>query len=90
MGFLQFSLTKAFNTRNTYPVLEPYGALLIFCESWTSTFSNQIFNLLYFSITNLPFADFLLQCRFRINSYSFSVNNYPQVKSPEILNNVIG
>jgi hypothetical protein len=58
MGLLQNSLTKAFNIRNTYPVLEPYGALRILCEFRTSTFSNQILNLLYFSITNLSFADF--------------------------------
>jgi hypothetical protein len=81
---------KAFNLRNTYPILEPYCALLIFREFRTSTLCYQILNLLYLSITNLSFADFLLQSRFRINSYSFSVNNYPQVKSPEILNNLIG
>jgi hypothetical protein len=62
---------------NTYPVLEPYGALLIFREFQASTFSNQILNLLYFSITYLSFADFLLQSRFHINSNSFSVSNYP-------------
>src|SRR5688572_7692484 len=61
MGLLQYNLTKTFNIRNTYPVLEPYGALLIFCEFWTSIFSNQILNLLYFRITNLTFTVFLFQ-----------------------------
>jgi hypothetical protein len=32
MGFLQNSLTKAVNLRNTYSVLEPYCALLILRE----------------------------------------------------------
>jgi hypothetical protein len=59
MGLLQYSLTKAINLKNTYPVLEPYGALLILREFRTSTFSNQIFDLLYFRITNLTFTDFL-------------------------------
>jgi hypothetical protein len=90
MGFSQYSLTEAFNIRNTYPVLEPYSALFIFREFRTLTFSNQILDLLYFSITNLSFANFLLQGRFHINHNSFSVSNYPQVKSPEILNNLIG
>jgi hypothetical protein len=58
MGFLQYSLTKAINLRNTYPVLEPYGALFILRELWTSTFSNKILDLLHFSITNLTFANF--------------------------------
>jgi hypothetical protein len=52
MGFLQYSLTKAINLRNTYPVLEPYCALLILREFWTSTLSNQILDLLDFSITD--------------------------------------
>ena len=90
MGFLQYSLTKVVNLRNTYPVLEPYCALLILREFWTSTFSNKILDLLYPSIDSLSFADFLLQGRFHINSDSFSMSNYPQVKSPEILNNLIG
>jgi hypothetical protein len=90
MSFLQYSLTKAINLRNTYSILELYGALFIFRELRASTFSNQILDLLYFSITNLSFADFLLQGRFHINSNSFSASNYPQVKSPEILNNLIG
>jgi hypothetical protein len=59
MGFLQYSLTKAINLKNTYPVLEPYCALLILREFWTSTFSNKILDLLYFSITNLTFVNFL-------------------------------
>jgi hypothetical protein len=90
MGFLQYSLTEAINLRNTYPVLEPYRALLILCKFWTSTFSNQILGLLNFSITNLTLADFLFQGRFHFNSDSFSVRNYSQFKSPEILNNLIG
>jgi hypothetical protein len=90
MGLLFNSLTKAINLRNTYPVLEPYGALLIFRKLWTSTFRNKILNLLYLSITNLSFADLLLQSRFHINSNSFRVSNYPQVKSLKILNNLIG
>ncbi len=45
MDLLQYSLTKAFNVRNTYPVLEPHYALLIFREFRTSTFSNQILNV---------------------------------------------
>jgi hypothetical protein len=53
MGILQYSLTEAVNCRNTYPVLEPYCALLILRKVWTSTFSNQIFDLLDFSITDL-------------------------------------
>jgi hypothetical protein len=89
MSFLQYSLTKAINIRNTYPVFEPYGALLILCELRTPTFSNKILDLLYLSITNLTFTDFLLQGWFHINSNSFSVSNYPQVKSPEILNNLL-
>jgi hypothetical protein len=89
MGLLFNSFTKATNLRNSYPVFEPYCALFIFREFQTSTFSNQIPNLLYFSITNLSFADFLLQCMFHIDSNSFSVSNYPQVKSPEILNNLV-
>jgi hypothetical protein len=60
MGFLQYGLTKAVILRNTYPVLEPYCALLILREFWTSTFSDQIFDFLDFSITNLTLADFLL------------------------------
>jgi hypothetical protein len=88
MSFLQYSLTKAINIRNTYTVLELYGVLLILREFWTSTFSNKILDLLYFNITKLTFANFLLQGRFHINSNSFSVRNYPQVKSPEILNNL--
>jgi hypothetical protein len=90
MGFLQYSLTKAINIRNTYPVLEPYCALLILCKLWASTFSNQIFYLLYFSITNLTLADFLLQGRFHFNSDSFSVSNYSQVESSKIFNKLIG
>jgi hypothetical protein len=68
MGFLQYSLTKAINLRNTYPVLEPYGPLLILYELWASTFRNKILDLLNFGITNLTFTDFLLQGRFHINS----------------------
>src|SRR5688572_18093383 len=79
MGFLQYSLMKAFNLRDTYLVLEPYCALLILREFRTSTFSNQILDLLYFSITNLSVADFLLQGRFHINNNSFSVSNYPRL-----------
>jgi hypothetical protein len=89
MGFLQYSLTEAVNLRNTYPVLEPYRALLILREFWTPTLSNQILDLLDFSITNLTLADFLLQGRLQFNSDSFSVCNYPQVESPEILNKLI-
>jgi hypothetical protein len=58
MGFLQYSFMKAVNLTNTYPVLEPYYALLILREFWTSTFSNQILDLLDFSITNLTLANF--------------------------------
>jgi hypothetical protein len=89
MGFLQYRLTKAINIRNTYPVLEPYCALLILREFWTSTFSNKILDLLYLSITNLTFTDFLLQGRFHISSDSFSVCNNSQVESPKILNNLL-
>jgi hypothetical protein len=90
MGLLQYSLTKAVNLRNTYPVLEPYCALLILREFWTSTFGNQIFDLLDFSITNLTLANLLLQGRFHINSDSFSVCNNSQVESSEIFNQLIG
>jgi hypothetical protein len=90
MGFLQYSRMEAINLRNTYPILEPYRALLILSEFWTSTFSNQIFDLLNFSITNLTLADFLLQGTFHFNSDSLSMCNYSQVESPEILNNLIG
>jgi hypothetical protein len=83
MGFLQYSLTKAINLRNTYPVLEPYNTLLILREFWTSTFSNQILNLLNFSITNLTLTNFLLQGRFQFDGDSFSVRNNSQVESPE-------
>jgi hypothetical protein len=84
MGFLQYSLMEAVNLRNTYPVLEPYCALLILRKFWTSTFSNQIFDLLDFSITDLTLADFLLQGRFYFNSDPFSVRNYSQVESSKI------
>jgi hypothetical protein len=60
MGFLQYSLTEAVYLKNTYPVLEPYYALLILREVWTSTLSNQIFDFLDFSITDLTLANFLL------------------------------
>jgi hypothetical protein len=90
MGFLQYSLTKAINIRNTYPVLKPYRALLILREFQTSTFSNKILDFLYFSITNLTFMNFLFQGRFHISSDSFSMCNYSQVKSPKILNDLIG
>jgi hypothetical protein len=72
MGFLQYSLTKAINIRNTYLVLEPYGALLILREFRTSTFRNKILDLLYLSITNLTFTNFLFQGRFHINSVGVS------------------
>jgi hypothetical protein len=84
MGFLQYSLTEAVNLRNTYLVLEPYCALFILRKFWTSTFSNQIFDLLDFSIIDLSFADFLLQGRFYFNSDPFSVRNYSQVESSKI------
>jgi hypothetical protein len=90
MGFLQYSLTKAINLRNTYPVLEPYCAFLILRELWTSTLSNQILNLLNLSFTNLTLMDFLLQGRFQFNGDSFSMCNNSQVESPEIFNNLIG
>jgi hypothetical protein len=86
MGFLQNSFTEVVNLRNTYLVLEPYCALLILCEVWTSTFSNQIFDLLDFSITDLSFVDLLFQGRFYFNSDSFSVCNYSQVESSKIFN----
>jgi hypothetical protein len=90
MGLLQYSLTKTFNIRNTYPVLEPYSALLILPEFWSSTFSNKILDLLYPSIASLSFVNFLLKGKFHISNNSFSVSNDPQVKSHEILNNLIG
>jgi hypothetical protein len=90
MGLFQNSLSKAFNIRNTYPVLEPHSALFIFREFRTSTLCYQILDLLNLSITNLTFTDFLFPGRFHINSNSSSVSNYPQVKSPKILNNLIG
>jgi hypothetical protein len=76
IGFLQYGLTEAVNLRNTYPVLEPYCALLILNEVWTCTFSHQIFDFSNFSITDLTFVDFLLQGRFHFNSDPFSVCNY--------------
>jgi hypothetical protein len=85
-GFLQPSLTEAINFRNTYPVLEPYCALIILRKLWTSTFSNQILDLLDFSITDLTLAYFLLQGRFNFNSYTFSVCNYSQVESSKVFN----
>jgi hypothetical protein len=84
MGFLQYSLTDAINLRNTYPVLEPYCALLILHEFYTSTFRNQIFDLLDFSTTDLSLVYLLLQVRFYFNSDSFSVCNYSQVESSKI------
>jgi hypothetical protein len=84
MGFLQYSLLEAINIRDTYPV-EPYCALLILCEFWTSTFSNQIFDLLDFSITDLSLLYFPLQGRFYFNSESFSMRNYSQVEFSKIL-----
>jgi hypothetical protein len=90
MGFFQYSLTKAINLRNTYLILEPYNALLILREFWTSTFSIQILNLLNISITNLTLTNLLLQGRFQFDGDSFSVRNNSQVESPEILNNLIG
>jgi hypothetical protein len=85
MSFLQYSLTEAVNLRNTYSVLEPYSALLILREFWTSTFSNLVFDLLDFSITNLTLTYFLLQGRFHFNSYPFNVCNYSQIESSKIL-----
>jgi hypothetical protein len=76
MGILQYRLAEDIYLKDTYPVLEPYGALLILCEVWTSTFSHQIFDFLDFSITDLTLAYFLLQGRFYFNSDSFSVCNY--------------
>jgi hypothetical protein len=90
MSFFQYSLTEAINIRNTYPVLELYCALLILRELWTSTFSNQIFDLLDFSITNLTLADLLLQGRFHFNGDTFRVCNYSHVESYKILNKLIG
>jgi hypothetical protein len=75
MGFLQYSLTKTINLRNTYLVLEPYCALLILREFWTSTISNKILDLLNFSITNLTLTVFLLQGRLQFNGDFFSVCN---------------
>jgi hypothetical protein len=60
MGFLQNGFMEAVNLRNTYPVLEPYCALFILREVWTSTLCHQIFDLLNFSITDLTLAYFLL------------------------------
>jgi hypothetical protein len=53
MCVLQYSLTEVVYLRNRYLVLEPYCALLIHREVWTSTISHQIFDLLDFSITDV-------------------------------------
>jgi hypothetical protein len=76
MGFLQNGLMEAVNLRNTYPILEPYCALLILREVWTSPFSHQILDFLDFSITDLTLAYFLLQGRFHFDSDPFSMCNY--------------
>jgi hypothetical protein len=60
MCFLQYGFTNTVDLRNTNSVLEPYRALLIFREVWASTFSNQILDLLNFSITDLTLSYFLL------------------------------
>jgi hypothetical protein len=60
MGFLQNGFAEAVNLRNTYPILEPYCALLILHELWTSTFCQQIFDFLNLSISDLTLAYFLL------------------------------
>jgi hypothetical protein len=84
MSFFQYSLTKAINLRNTYPILELYSTLLILREFWHSTFRNQILNLLNFSITHLAFTNFLLQGRFQFDGNSFHMCNNSQVESLEI------
>jgi hypothetical protein len=61
--------------------------ILIEMAQWhisLSTFSNQIFDLLDFSITDLSFADFLLQGRFYFNSDPSSMRNYAQIESSQI------
>jgi hypothetical protein len=60
MCLLQHGFTKTIDLRNTNPVLEPYHALLILREIWTSTFRYQILNLLNFGITDLTLLYFLL------------------------------
>jgi hypothetical protein len=84
MGFLQYSLTKAINLWNTYPIFEPYSTLLILREFRNSTFRNKILNLLNFSITNLTFTNLLLQGRFQLDGNSFSVCNNSQVESLKV------
>jgi hypothetical protein len=53
MGFLHYGFMEAANLSNTYPILEPYCALSILHEIWTSTFNHQILDFLDFSITDL-------------------------------------
>jgi hypothetical protein len=60
MCFLQYGFMKTFDIRKTNPILEPYRALLVLHEIWTSTFCYQILDLLNFGITDLTFSYFLL------------------------------
>jgi hypothetical protein len=85
MSFFQYSLTKAINLRNTYPILEPYSTLLILREFQNCTFRNQILNLLNFSITHLTFTNFSLQGRFQFDGNSFGVCNNSHVESLKVL-----
>jgi hypothetical protein len=61
MCFLQYGFSNIVDLRNINSVLEPYRALLVFHEIWTSTFSYQIFDFLNFSNTDLTLLYFLLK-----------------------------
>jgi hypothetical protein len=60
MCFLQYGFTNIVDLSNINLVLEPYRAMLVFDEVWASTLSNQILDLLNFSITDLTLSYFLL------------------------------
>jgi hypothetical protein len=90
MGFLQYGLTETIYLRNTYPILEPDYALLIFREFWTAAFSHHSFDLLNLSVTNLTLAYILLQGRFHLYNDYFCMSNYSQVEPIKFLYQPIG
>ena len=89
MSFLQYGLMKTIYLRNTYPVLEPDCALLIFHEVWAPTFYHQVFNFLNLNITNPTFLYLLLQGRFHFYGNSLCMGNYSHVKLIKLLYQLI-
>jgi hypothetical protein len=77
-------VSRRLSISGTHPVLEPYCALLILCEVWTSTCSHQIFDFMDVNITGLTLVYLLLQGRFHFDCDPFSMCNYFQVESFKI------